>query len=53
MYMWHQSQWLHITKDSLMNLFIRGAVLVDVLFSTQQYVPGQLSGFLGMYDLWG
>ncbi len=45
MYMWGQNQWMNITKNALMQLFARGTILIDVLFSSQQYSPGQLSRF--------
>lgn len=45
MYMWCQNQWMHVTKNSIMRLFAKGAILIDVLFSSQQYSPGQLSSF--------
>lgn len=49
MYMWGQNQWMHITKNNLVNLFVSGVILVDVLFSSQQYSPGQLSRFHRIY----
>ena len=45
MYVWNQSQWTSITKNSLLNTFNKGAILIDVLFSCQQYIPSQLLGF--------
>jgi len=50
MYMWYHNQWAHITKNSLINLFSRGAILIDILFSCKQYVPKQFSGFRGIYQ---
>lgn len=44
MYMWNQNQWIHVTKNNIMLLFANGTILIDVLFSSQQYSPGQLSG---------
>jgi FkbM family methyltransferase len=43
MYMWNSYQWVHVTKNALMNLFDKGSVLIDVLFSSRQYTPTQLS----------
>lgn len=36
-------QWTSITKNMLLNTLERGAVLVDVLFSAQQYAPTHFS----------
>lgn len=43
MYTWNHNQWTSITENSLINAFVGGTVLVDVLFSSKQYAPSQLS----------
>lgn len=49
MYIQHKGRWTYIAKDSLLNLFVHGTILIDVLFLTQQYSFGQLNSLYGMY----
>lgn len=49
LYMYYCGQWSYITKQALLGLFAGGAILIDILFSTQQYPPGQFDNLRGMY----
>ena len=43
MYRYSQRQWTGVTKNMLLELFARGVVLIDVLFSSKAYSPSQIS----------
>lgn len=49
LYMYFNGHWSHITEQALLCLFVGGAILIDILFSTEQYSPGQFDNFRDIY----